>query len=253
MSTFRRSRFHNQKGIVMSNEIQSITNQVAGRVAIYAMLASNSYRKNDRVKFKVEMMGWEQVDLDGYPTDEPTKEHKRSGLAYDIYEKVGSNKVVFAFRGTDSKKDYLTANLAVPPFNFQYRQARKAVRKYLNENSHKNVIVTGHSLGGGLALSASVHHGVKAITFDPSPRIFDGIGDMHEPAERIIIYQEGEILQKFRKHSKKISDVVAEKNIYKCHYDFNGESDHRGDLLAKGILIDGAEVNPGLIPVRDSL
>ena len=38
MSTFCQSRFHNQEEIVMSDEIQSITNQVTGRVAIYAML-----------------------------------------------------------------------------------------------------------------------------------------------------------------------------------------------------------------------
>lgn len=237
----------------MSDNTQPITDQVAGRVAIYAMLASNSYRKKDRVRFNVEKIGWVQVDLDGNPTDEPTKVHKLSGLSYDIYEKVDSNKVVFAFRGTDSKTDYLTANLAVPPFNFQYRQARKAVGKYLSENSQKNVIATGHSLGGGLALSVSVHHGVTAFTFNPSPRIFDGIGDMHEPAERVIVYQDGEILEKFRENWKKVSDVVNEKNIYKCKYDFNDESAHRGDLLAKALLIQGVNSNPELRPVLDAL
>jgi hypothetical protein len=235
----------------MGNKVQLITEEVAGGIAFYAMMSANAYKKKSgRIRFKLKKLGWEHVDLDGEPTDKTTKEHKISGLAYNIYEKTGSNKVVFAFRGTDSKRDYLWANFSVPPFNFQYRQARKAIRKYLIENSHKNVVATGHSLGGGLALSVSVHHGVKAFTFDPSPRVFDGIGDMHEPAERIIVYHEGEILQIARKIWKKDNEVVERKNVYKCKYPdvFKGKSKHRGDLLAKGILGEGALANSDLSP-----
>ncbi len=235
----------------MSEEVQFMTAEVAGGIAIYAMMSANAYeKKSGRVRFDLKKLGWQHVDLDGEPTEEPTKENKFSGLAYNIYEKVGTNKVVFAFRGTDSPNDYLYANLSFPPFNFQYRQARKSVGKYLSENSQKNVVATGHSLGGGLALSVSVHHGVKAFTFDPSPRIFDGIGDLHEPAERIIVYQDGEILKVVRDFWRKDNDVVDEKNIYTCNYPdvFEGESEHRGDLLAKGLLLHGASTNPELNP-----
>jgi pimeloyl-ACP methyl ester carboxylesterase len=241
----------------MSDAIQSITAEVAGGIAIYAMLSANAYREQPgRIRFDVRKLGWVRVDLDGEPTKGPTKEHEFSGLAYDIYEQEGTNKVVFAFRGSEDAKDYLWANFSVPPFNFQYRQARKAVGKYLSQNSQKNVIATGHSLGGGLALSVSVHHGVKAFTFDSSPRIFDGIGDMHEPAERVVIYQEGEILEEFRKYWKKLPEVVEQKNIYKCNYpDVFVEkgkpisdmvNKHRSDLLAKGLLLHGATKNPAL-------
>jgi len=234
------------------NNIQPISKEVASRVATFAMLSSNSYHKDDRIRFEVEKLGWIQVDWDGNPTNEPTKEHLLSGLAYDIFEKQGSNEVVFAFRGTDSKVDYLTANLAIPPFNFQYRQARKEFGRYLSQNSHKNAVVTGHSLGGGLALSVSVHHGVTAITFDPSPRIFDGLGDLHEPAERVIVYEDGEILEEFRKHWSKVSEVVQQKNIYRCSFNFKG-SQHRSDYLAIGLLELGATVNPSLKAVFDLL
>ncbi len=233
----------------MRKKIQSMTAEVAGGIALYAMMSANAYKKKPgRVRFKLNKLGWEQVNLDGEPTDKPTKVHKFSGLAYDIYEKVGTNKVVFAFRGTDSKRDYLWANFSVPPFNFQYRQARKAVGKYLIENSNKNVVATGHSLGGGLALSVSVHYGIKAITFDPSPRIFDGLSNMHEPAERIIVYQKGEILKIVRKLWKKDNEVVERENVYKCHYPdvFKGKSKHRGDLLAKGLLAEGVTANSDL-------
>lgn len=233
----------------MSNKIQSMTAEVAGNIAIYAMMSANAYKKKaKRVRFDLNKLGWQQVDLDGEPTDKPAKIHKMSGLAYSIYEKVGTNKVVFAFRGTDSKRDYLWANFSVPPFNFQYRQARKAIKKYLAENSHKNVVATGHSLGGGLALSVSVRFGIKAFAFDPSPRVFDGVGDVHKPAERVIVYQKGEILKLVRKLWKKDNDVVKRKNVYECDYPkvFKGSSKHRGDLLAKGLLVQGAKKNPAL-------
>ncbi len=232
--------------------IQWIAAETASRFAPYAMLSSNSYHSEDRVRFEVEKLGWVQVDGEGNPTPEPTKTHPLSGLAYDIFEKQGSNEVVFAFRGTDSKIDYLTANLAVPPFNFQYRQARKEFGQYLQQHSNKNVVVTGHSLGGGLALSVSVHHGVAAITFDPSPRIFDGLGDLHEPAERIVVYEDGEILQVFRKNWRKVSEVVRQKDIYRCSFNFAG-SQHRSDYLALGLLKLGATVDPALQAVAEAL
>jgi predicted esterase YcpF (UPF0227 family) len=259
IATLWRSRLDNigYEESAMNDAIQSITAEVAGGIAIYAMLSANAYKEQPgRIRFDVGKLGWVRVDLDGEPTDEPTKEHRFSGLAYDIYEQVGTNKVIFAFRGTEDAKDFLYANFSVPPFNFQYRQARKAVGRYLSQNSQKNVIATGHSLGGGLALSVSVHHGVKAFTFNPSPRIFDGLGDLHEPAERVVIYQEGEILELFRTHWKKFSDVVEKRNIYQCNYHdvFADElkhskdviTKHRSDLLAKGLLIHGATKNPAL-------
>jgi hypothetical protein len=179
------------------------------------------------------------------------------GLAYDIYEKQGTNEVVFAIRGTDGKDDYICANLAIP-FSIPYKEVNKEVGEYIKNHSGKNhpskkVTVTGHSLGGGLALSVSVHHGVEAITFDPSPRIFDGLGDHHLPAKRVIIYEGGEILEKVRKHWKKIFEVVSSENIYKCDFDFKGVSKHRGDYLARGLLDLGATANKELAPIRDAL
>lgn len=123
----------------MSNEdeIQPISPEVACRITIFALLASSPYHKDDRVRFEVERLGWVQVDLDGNPTNKPTKKHPLSGLAYDIYEKQQLNEVVFAFQGADSKVDYLAANLALPPFNFQYRRALREFGRYLNQNSPK--------------------------------------------------------------------------------------------------------------------
>lgn len=229
-----------------------ISADIAAKYAIYAMASSNAYHKSDRKRFDIEIIGWRQVDLNGRATNNPTRARK-SGLAYDIFEKEGSNEVIFSFRGTDSKKDYLFANLAVPPFSLQYVQAKREFEKYMETHKDKKITITGHSLGGGLALSMSVRYGVDAVVFDSSPRIFDGLGNKHLPATRIMIYEKGEILSVARKFWPKIFQVVPKSNIYKTTFDFDGNNKHRSDYLALGLLNLGATSDTSLLPVIEAL
>lgn len=231
---------------------KEITKEIAGRNAIYAMLASNSYHDDKKRYFPVEKAGWVLVDRDGDPTSEPSKESKLTGFAYDIYEEQTTNKTVIAFRGTDSKQDWFLSNLALP-FSIPYKQAGRAVQKYLKNNASRNLIVVGHSLGGGMALSTSVRFGVPAITFDPSPRIFDGIGDHHETAMRIVIYQRGEILTAVRERWSKIKEIVNPEDIYECSYDFNGENAHKSDILAFEMARHGADSNAKVKAILDAM
>lgn len=214
-----------------------ISDELASEVAIYAALSSNAYHNSDRERFRVEQLGWNLT----------SQKHHLCGLAYDIYRHSSSGKIVWAFRGTDSMLDYLTANLAYLPFSpfNQYRKANKIFKKFIRSFDPRHVTVCGHSLGGGLALSMSVRHGVPAFTFDSSPRIFDGLGDKHREARRIVVYEDGEILQKIRERYPKFREVVQEESIFKCSYDFSG-SQHRGDKLAKGLLQQGSKANPEL-------
>lgn len=230
-----------------------LTAHVADNFAIYSMIASNSYHRTDRVRFPVEKLGWIQVDVQGRPTEQPTVELP-SGLAYDIFEKQGSNEVIFAFRGSDSTRDYFRANLAVWPFSGQYKQAGKVFKEYLDSHPDKKVTVTGHSLGGGLALGISVRFGVDAVVFDSSPRVLDGLGDRHEPAMRTMIYEGGEMLAAVRKiWKKKFLKIVPRENIYRANFDFGKANKHRSDHLALGLLTLGATVNEALVTVRDAL
>lgn len=218
-----------------------ITTEIAARNAIYAMLACNTYHEKSKIYFPVDKAGWLLVDCDGDPTDEATKDSKF--LAYDIYEDNNSNVSVIAFRGTDEKLDYITATLSLP-ISIAYKSANKVVRKYLQDNPSRNLKLVGHSLGGGLALGASVHHGVPAFTFDPSPRIFDGWGDNHEAATRIAIYQNGEILEKIREAWPKFHQVVKAEDYYECNFNFEGDSLHRIDILARELAKFGKQHNP---------
>jgi len=232
-------------------EPPELSTAVAAKYALFAMIASNSYHKADRERFHVELLDWMQVEADGQAGDKPTYQGK-SGLAYDIFENRKTGEYIFAFRGTDSKRDYLWANLAVPPLDIQYLSARKRFGEFLAAHPGSKVTLTGHSLGGGLALSMSVRYGVDAVVFDSSPRIFDGLGNKHLPANRVMIYESGEILAVVRKFWKNILRAVPRENIYKATFDFGGVSRHRSDFLARGLLNLGAGADASLVPVRDA-
>ena len=111
--------------------------------------------------------------------------------------------------------------------------------------------MTGHSLGGGIALGVSVRNeGVKAVVFDPSPRIFNGVENHNKQAERVVVYQEREILEFVRKGWTTIPKILDPKIVHKATCEFEkGKSSHRGDLLAECMLEMGEKVNSDLRPV----
>lgn len=248
-------------------QINELTPEKAAKFAIFAMASSNAYHQRPPEKkfFPLDSLGWRLVSHDGkaISNDEEGIPNKESGkrpflnVAYDILEN-NTNETIFAFRGTDSPLDYFFSNVAVP-WSGAYAAARKEFVRYARNNRNRHITITGHSLGGGLALSSSVRHdvleaingpnsnltGYPAIVFNSSPRVFDGFGDHQVFAERYAIYQKGEILQNVRKMWKnKFHSIVPRENIYQTEFDYlshDGETDmkdtsHRADLLAYGIL-----------------
>ena len=221
----------------MTNEFvgKPITDSIAREVSIHAMLSSNCYHDEDSHFFDVEKLGWTTIDQKEY----------FDGLAYDIYRHSSSGKIIWAFRGTDSIIDHVTANFSIIPFFNQYSKANRLFSKYLKKYGNSNIEVCGHSLGGGLALSMSVRHGIPAYTFDSSPRIFDGLGDKHKGAKRLVVYEDGETLQWVRSWYPKIKEVVPESAIYKCGFNFGG-CQHSIEKLARELLHLGAKTSDKL-------
>jgi hypothetical protein len=93
------------------------------------------------------------------------------------------------------------------------------------------VVLTGHSLGGGLALSASLWLGVNAYAFNPSPRVFDGWKDAKQPATRIVVYQDKEVLSKIRSFWPKYKQVINDEDVLQTNFDFDHVNAHRADYL----------------------
>lgn len=98
----------------------------------------------------------------------------RSGLFAVVFTNEKRKELAIAFRGTEatSLKDW-THNV-LPFVKAQSKPAQDVVEQELSNPEHRNwsTSLTGHSLGGGLALEVSHKvKGVSAIAFNPSPRI----------------------------------------------------------------------------------
>jgi hypothetical protein len=222
----------------------SLTVALANEFALQAMMCSRAYvREQDRTHFPVEDLGWKKVSLEGeaVPPDQNSYTPKSavgrtlSSLQFDVWENNASLETIIAFKGTDERIDWLVGNLAVG-ISIPYKSAKKHVRFYRQKFPERQVSLTGHSLGGGLALSVSVWEGLDAIVFNTSPRIFDGWRNMNKPAKRKALFQQKDILQAIRAIYPKFLKKIPSNDIIRTNFDYRGENAHRADLLAEGIL-----------------
>ncbi len=245
---------------LFANDVTELNTQLAERYAVYAMMASNAYLdKKNRTYFPLENMGWVKVDMNGRPVTRSKNSYSPrtfwgrwfSNLQFDIWAHKDQAVTVFAFKGTDEKIDWLTGNIALG-ISIPYKSAKKQVKKYAKNNPGRRITLTGHSLGGGLALSVSVWEGFDAFVFNTSPRIFDGLKNMNRPAVRKAIYEKGEILEKLRKHYPKFVEKIPTRDIVRTDFDYGGVSEHRADFLAEGIL-RCASSNQDLVDFAKSL
>ncbi|MFY9514434.1 MAG: hypothetical protein WAQ05_26000 [Rubrivivax sp.] len=239
-----------------ADKARLLTRDIANDVALYAMMASNAYADDlEKPQFPLEKLGWRKVDEKGaaVPAQQNSYRPKTfvgdffSNLQFDIWEDTRSKRTVFAFKGTQEKVDWVSGNLMVG-ISIPYKSAKKHVRDYIAAHPGRQVMATGHSLGGGLALSVSYWEGVDAVVFNTSPRVFDGASDANRSARRLALFQEGDILQKVRHRYPKFLEKVKPEQIVETGFDYGGRNAHRIDLLAEGLLACSTDS-----PLRDSL
>jgi hypothetical protein len=229
---------------VHAEEARPLTRSIANEVTLYSMMASNAYADDlEKTSFALDRLGWKKVDLQGQPVPGSRNSYRPktfagdvfSNLQFDIWEDSNSRRTVFAFKGTKEKIDWFTGNLMLG-ISIPYKSAKKHVREYMTAHPDRTVTVTGHSLGGGLALSVSFWEGVDAVVFNTSPRIFDGLKNQNKPATRLAVFQEDDILQKVRRWYPKFLASIKPEQIVETRFDYVNRNTHRSDLLAEGLL-----------------
>ena len=241
------------KTTVAQVQSEALTAPAAGQYAVYAMMASNAYHNRKYIDYPLDQLGWRQVDAEGKPTRMPSVDHPLTGLAYDIWENQRNNEVVIAYRGTDGPWDFVMGNFAVP-VSPAYNQAKREFADYAARHPDKKITVTGHSLGGAIALALSAgHEGVDAVVFNTSPRVFDAIAENEPAAKRVLIHQKGDFLEFFREHSNKFLNTVRQFPAFVCEFKYVNGHNHNINNLAREMLGFGAKANPVLMPVREAV
>ncbi|MFE9580536.1 Mbeg1-like protein [Nocardia sp. NPDC006044] len=103
--------------------------------------------------------------LEEWGISSPLVRDAQTGLRFAVYRN-DSGHTVLAFAGTDASWKSWKANIyqAVGLEAQQYVLAAR-IGKLAKNQFHDNLVVTGHSLGGGLAALAAVKSGAPAVTF----------------------------------------------------------------------------------------
>lgn len=115
--------------------------------------------------------GWTRLSdaqLTAAGIDPATLENPETGFRAGIYTD-GDGKYVLAFAGSNELQDWTGANFeqGVGWQNEQYDQAVQ-LAQLADAAFGENLVITGHSLGGGLAGTASLATGNAAVTFNAS-------------------------------------------------------------------------------------
>jgi hypothetical protein len=202
-----------------------ITADIAGKYALYAMMSANAYHSDDRIRFPIEMLGWQQVYATKQPTTGPTTRHALADFSYDIWYKEKEDRYVFAYRAGD---------FGILPAT---QQAKKEMEQFERFHPGKSITLSGYAKGGGLALATAKRPSLDVVAFDPSPAEFNY--PTVEDANRVVVRQ------------MRSNGEAPSSEIYRCEFADVGKFDHQADRVALELLKLGAPANKELATVRD--
>ena len=208
--------------------------------AIYGLMAHNAYTEKRRDHFALPP-GWEHEWAE---SEKPC--WGRDGLQYNVIEHRAHGRVdevVVAFRGSDSKRDWLLGNIGGAQIKLVQRVVFPAV---LARYPGVKITTAGHSLGGGLALHcALLHPGVNAYVFNTSPHVSAG----HEPThpEQCVCFEE-------RHEPLRLLRLLRSDARRGARWVFTGLLPHEmnrhfSGIIASEVLLAGAQVDATLRPL----
>jgi len=172
------------------------TRQTAAEAYLYAQMSANTY--DEPYAFSLP----KRISLRrSVPNDD-------IGFAYSIYDVSKDGvfiEVVIAYRGTEDYKDWWYGNV-LGKQNKTGLSVYDEIRSTTPENIP--VTVTGHSLGGAIAVEVSLKRkNVNAYVFNTSPRFFSGGQSIEN--KRVSIVEYGEVLKAIRAPAREATQTYT--------------------------------------------
>lgn len=177
------------------NETNPLVWDVSDRdLAIFSTLAYESESPNNLIgslfeedRFQglakmEEVKSWELGDYIAYETEDEKTERWFSA---STYVESNSKNIVVSFRGSSDWMDWVGNGIIYSILFIRHPQAKEAenyIKKIVKKYSNYNIYITGHSLGGYLALTAAA-----SVSYDDNSIIdrvatFNGLGlDLSSP------------------------------------------------------------------------
>ncbi|MBT1446057.1 DUF2974 domain-containing protein [Shewanella sp. JM162201] len=196
---------------------------------VFSLMSSNIYRDTSSPYYVIP--NWKLE----------SRHQSDSGLVVDVYSYNFGEEYSVVYKGTDfSEGNDWATNFALVQPN-QYKEAFDHLNQFVNEHQDKKIYVTGHSLGGGIALNMAQRiDGVTAVAFNSSPRAFFNT-DENVKNKKVHLYEAGEILGPLNRTWLWLKTDNLEK--YKYNYldflwwTFSPVQEHGMYLFSRGLLI----------------
>ena len=138
---------------------------------------------------------------------------------------------------------------------YQYQDAKKFFNETSKEFPQHNKIVTGHSLGGGLAQLVAIENEVIAVTFDspgtllPAQRLFSKELISQNEGNIIAYVSTVNLVNTWGKHiSKKLKQINDESFFDHCQENYANFTFQRHSMQ---VIIKKFDENTGMVPFKE--
>jgi hypothetical protein len=220
------------------------TAALAPRIATLAILSNNVYERAAPIPLP---RGWEVAV--------PPRDGK--GLSYAVYVHSAAGRVdeaVLAYRGTDDLRDWAQNLRLTDEQTVEGDQVfREFADRYRREGVGK-ISVTGHSLGGGLALRMSfLAEGAPATVFNWAP--FSPPQDSQRADHpRVCVWEKNEVLAFVRAKQEKPAIAWDGTRLIRVNFSHaSTDRQHKMEPLARSLVMAAAPYDADLREVERNL